>query len=533
MRKILNVLTLLSCLTLIFSSHGIFQSLQHDENKEEIEETTIPLEGEKTINTDLIGETIGMYDYIPINLAYGFCSGQRFGISATVTKPNGEIINTNKRVYVDQKGLYHIDFKSNIDGEEITKSIDVDASTYSAKPLFDYTNSSFIEDDSQIANNITKFGAEFGVKMKLNATNSIIKYKNVVDLKEVEGNLIEFSPNPYSNILNIEGVKVTLTDAYDSSKHISVNFKMNDAAHNPSLWQHGSMNTFAQVEFNGYTVANWELFPAIKTYTVLWDQGMWTGYSNDDNVVGSYVPCSFMYDYENMVIKACGRIGTWEDPNKWHVIYDLDDPDDNLRDFEGWTTGEVFISIESIGTAGDLVITKIGNDLLRSNDESLFQKSTGELLTKGYNFDDLPHGAVNYYYPLADVSLSNSEVNKKLYKIISDDVLEEIPNVDFNNYYPSDVGSYLVHYEALNFFGYPFIKEGRFVIDEMPTAIIDYSTVNLDIKIFDTNVIPHFTYFGGNGILQKKIELVIGDEVTSYHEGDYFIHRCLAHTRPQ
>lgn len=486
-------------------------------------ESEVPLIGDKIIVTDAIGGTIGMFDYIPLNQVYGFCNGQRFGIKATVTKPNGEIVETNKKLYVDQEGIYHIKLESNIGGTLVQKSIEVNANTYSTKALFEYTNSSFIEDDATISDFITEYSADTGVKLKLSATNSIIKYKNVVDLQEINGNLIEFSPNPHSPVLNIEGVKITLTDAYDSNRHISVTFRMNDAAHYPNLWQHGSMNTFAQVQFNGYTVANWELFPAVKTYTVLWDQAMWTNYSDDPTVVGSYTPVSFMYDYENMLLKACGRIGNWNDPSKYHVLYDLDDPDDNLRDFEGWTTGEVFVSIESDGTSGDLVVTKIGNDFLTSNDSSLFQKSTGELLTKGYDFDNLPHGAVNYYYPFADTSSSNTGIISKLFKVNNDESLEEVYGVDFHNFYPQETGNYLIRYESKNNFSHPLVKEGRFVVDATPAAINDVSTLNLETKIFDTNTIPQFTYTGGNGTLKKRIELVIGNDVSIHEEGDYYI----------
>lgn len=520
MKTNLRLLAVLSCFLLVFSS---CQKQSDNNSTPPSSEENVPLVGEKLIITDAISDTVSLYDYIPLNQVYGFCNGLRFSVNSKVTKPSGEIIDTNKQLYVDEEGVYNIVFTSVIGEETITETKQVNVNKYSIKPLFEYMNSSFVDDDAEISNNINYYSANHGAYFKLGGANSTIKYKNVIDLKEVEGNLIEISPNPYAPLPNLESFKVTLTDAYDTSRHISVLFKVNDAANYPSMWQHGSINTFAQVEFNGYSVANYELFPDIKTYTVLWDQGMWTSFSDDDSVVGTYVPVSFMYDYDEMIIKACGRIGQWATPNKWHVIYDLDDPDDNLRDFAGWTTGEVYITIEGNGSNGDLVVTKIGNDYLKSDDKELFKASNGELLTKGYDFDNLPNGAVNYYYPLADTSSSKSEVSKSLYKLGAGDEKELVENVDFNNFYPQEAGTYLIRYESINNFGYPISREGQFIVNQNPTDIIDLSSVSLEVKLFESHSIPTFNYGGGNGKLTKDIELVVGNSVQKYVEGDLFI----------
>lgn len=523
MNKGIKIGVLLSCLVLAFSSCKNEKNNNDNNtniNEDDYTEEEISLDGEKIIVTDGINEEISVYDYIPLHLAYGLCNNHQFKADASVTKPNGDVVNVSDKLYVDQEGIYDITFKSTIGDEQITKNIKVNANYYSTKPLFDYTNASFVDDDVVISDNITKYSANKGAEYQFAIGTSTLKYKNVINLKEVEGNLIELSPNPNSPKLDISTINVKITDAYDSNKNITVVFKMNDAANYPDMWQHGAMNTFAKVEYYGNSLADTSQYPVLKDYTVLWDQGMWTTYESDN--IGQYTPVSFAYDYESMALKACDRVSKWEKPNQWITIYDLDNPDDNVKDFEGWTTGEVFLSIECPDAFGELIITKIGNQYLTKNNTNLFELSTGELLTKGYEFGNLPQGAVNYYYPLADVSSSQSEVNCHLYKKDNENKVE-IENVDFNNFYPTESGKYLIEYGSYNFFNKRITKEGEFIINDEPTNIEDLSSVNLHVKLFESSHIPTFTYSGGNGVLVKKIELVIGNEVKECLEGHAFV----------
>ena len=62
-----RLLTLLSCLTMIFSG---CQSQPEATSSTPKEEEPVILDGEKLIVTDAISDTVSLYDYIPLNLVY-------------------------------------------------------------------------------------------------------------------------------------------------------------------------------------------------------------------------------------------------------------------------------------------------------------------------------------------------------------------------------------------------------------------------------------------------------------------------------
>jgi len=516
-KKLIYLITLFASIPFMLSSCQSKNEISFNHENVNI----VKANGEASIVYDAIKENSNLYEYIPINETYGFCDGLRYPVTAKITEPNGNVVETKAKHYINQRGVYQIELTSMINGVAIKANTQTNASSYSAGPAFDLLNSTFLGDKEDISRNINRYSVSKGAKFHLGASGSVISYKNIVDLKNVNGNVIEISPNPNVDAIALKRFKVTMTDAYNEANTLSIYFKINDAVDIPTAWEHGSLNTFVQVEFNGMIVANSVDFPALKNYTVLWDQGMWTTWSSDPSVVGNYVPVSFIYDYENMDIKGCSRYANWGNEAEYALIYDLNDPNDEIRDFDGFTTGEVYISIETCGFSGDLVITKIGNNLLNNPSEDLFHISTGELLTKGFDFSDMPDGAVDYYYPLPDISHSKNDVEVYLAKL-DDEYVTEIEVNNPNDFYPKEAGNYLVLYSSYNSFGNMIEKGGYFKVNQEPAALEDLNNIDLNIKIFETGTIPTFNYRGGNGKLNKKIELVVGETVREVQEGNAF-----------
>ena len=476
---------------------------------------------QKSIVMDEIGDTTVLYDYLQISSIYGLYNEKHYPVTANLVSPSGVVFSGNKNVFIDEKGIYTLDVTCDIEGETIRASKVIDASIYSGKTLFSYKNSSFASDEVDYSHNIVVGSVNKGTKLHLSPNNSRITYRKIINLNDVQGNLIEFCGNPNYDAIGIRHIIINIADVYDSSRQFDVILEINDSVNYPGHLNHGEVNTFATVDYADVAFGDNTNFPNLKGKTVLWDQAIWTTYSEDPSISGRYAPMSFKFDCETNSIKASAFVSNWNDPSKDFLIRDLDDPADDYKDFPGFTTGEVYVSIVGYGSTGDIVVGKIGNDILSDLDESLFEESTGELLTKSYNFDNMIQGAVGYHYPLPDISFSNGEVKSSIsYK--NGDNYEEIQVEDFNDFRPQRSGNYRISLQAKNYFNKIISVTGDFVVNDKPIGFIDVSGFSCSTKIFDSNIVPTFSYAGGNGKITKKVELVVGDEVKEVKEGDSF-----------
>lgn len=395
--------------------------------------------------------------------------------------------------------------------------------------LFSLNNFSISNEHKQISDVFINPSSNFGIEFN-GGNGGTISYRNIVDLNEVDknDNLIELVGNSsldYSDltktIIELKNITIRISDAYDSSVYFEVNISQNETISQVPISSigGGNNNLFYSVSYNGYTMANNSDYSPLEGKTVAWKQSLFNPSSYLDGSKGEYVPTGFKFDNKNnevLVDLGVAASVSTSDPHNY-VLFDLDDPTDSYPDFPGFTTGEVFISVSS-KEIGKLAITKIGNDVFDSQDESLFEKNTGNLLTYGYDFENMIEGVKDCYYPLPKL-YSNSSYSFEVFE--GNDKVEP---TNTQNFIPTKSGSYKVKISSSNYFGVELVKEGNFLVNELANPLIDNSGISsLEVKMFESFVIPSFSYSGGNGKISKDIKLVLDDEVILTSEGSNYI----------
>ena len=376
------------------------------------------------------------------------------------------------------------------------------------------------EKPSAIESSRYSVGPEFSLESKGSVT-----YKNIVDLSSVnkEENLVEFVANSsldYSDLskafIEIKNVTIRVTDAYDSNVYFEVNAFQNPALNQVPFDQMGGgvNNLFYSVKYQGYSVANNSDYPPQDGYAVAWRQSLYNPDTYPDGSKGSYLPTGFKFDFRtNQVLLDLGGANSpkTEDPHNY-LLWDLDDPTDAYPDFQGFTTGEVYISI-STQESGSLSIYKIGNDTF-DDASSLFEKNTGNLLTGGFDFDSMFVGAKGVSYPLPEVK-GNTSIDleiKKGEEVISKGLVD--------SFVPNEEGDYSLTYSSKNAFGVLLEKKGTFHINDKQTPLTDTSNIRrISAKLFSPFAVPSFSYAGGNGSLSKEVSLALDGKKKKVTEG--------------
>ena len=503
-RNIIIIVSVILAVAIISVSIAVPLSLKkkNSDGGGNFELPTISLDGPKSIVSDALNENAAIFSSFKISSCYGVCNNYKFPVTAKITKPDTSVVTTKKEFVAETAGVYQVELSSQIGDELVTKNINVTVGGYDSEYLFSRTSSSMLGNGVRVsAEGVDNIDSDYtvGSQFSLLSSGSVIKYKNVVDLNTVSGNLIELVPNIGTNWFEITAVTVRLTDAYDSSNFITVNYVIN--SNNRTSEEYAENATlscaFIQVGFNGITAANSNYAPVANT-TIAFGQQFFAQHCPKN----SAYPLQFRYD------NATNCIYTTIDRNtKDFLVLDLDDPTDNYEDFKGFKTGEVYVSVESAGSAGNVVITKIGNDIFADVTEENYSKDNGCLLAGGYDFENMLDGIVGYAYPLP-VFANQNGIAAKL------EVLEGSEYVDItdqlaNGFTPTKAGQYKIAYKANNLYGYEKSVGGTFTVKDNPNDIVESTSVNLTADLMGVFEIPELSFVGGIGSLRAEYAIAI------------------------
>ncbi len=362
-----------------------------------------------------------------------------------------------------------------------------------------------------------------GIKFKLGAAGCYIDYNNIIDLRKVEGNVIEFVPNTEVKAFGLKSVRIRLTDAYDATNSIALTFEVNRDG--PRLITEGKeheikanstlTSTFINVSFMGAEGA-YPNYAAEGDVVVAWAQSFLPIFDFNDAEDDKFAPLGFSYDYSTNCIYAFLQNSGSPSDQHW-LIMDLDDDTDNFPDFKGFTTGEVMLTIESTGSTGELVVTKIGNDSMEAVANG--GGSSGGLMFGGYDFENMVDGVVNYPYPMP-ISRNNKPVTAKLEKLNGEsweDITSQLKNED-KEFTPTSVGRYRLSYSNEK-----ASVSGEFNVIAEPIEIVESESVSLAADLKHVFKIPEIAYEGGIGKLTKKYELSINSDTKEVVEGEAII----------
>ncbi len=216
-----------------------------------------------------------------------------------------------------------------------------------------------------------------------------------------------------------------------------------------------------------------------------------------------------------------------------NVIIDLDDPEyfDNL--FEGFTTGEVYLSIY----AADLSKNTFGLEIKTIADHDLsvnkfIDDEEPEITVDFGDYEEgsLPQGLVDHAYPIFEASATDSYSDAELSVNVYYDYAGKKVDcyIEDGAFYPDKAGTYTIEYTATDVFGNPAIRLVEITVEETAPALT--LTVETQDRVTEGYVgneieVSEATTSGGVGFGSVSISVIAPDGTESAVEDGYFIPR--------
>lgn len=419
----------------------------------------------------VIGQTLNIPDAsITVN-------GTECDTYKVVYYPNGKVYKTNSAVLKDN-GIYKIEYRAEYQNRLYTKSFTFNAE----QSLFSTTN--------------TRSTAEYGVD--LNVENypddlrseipginiSVLKgdkfnYNQVVDLSD-NNNIhpfIELMYNPTlgPKSIDTEYIYVDLTDAYNPDNVVTIrlynmNYSIADWLNPAYSYRHDAKaRIFAAAAASGqgmksvsgsYVSAGQdEAGCSIKTNNWLMKVDGTKPYEEQELTFGKDSSVALYFDYETNAIYVSGSINKMPT-----LVVDLDEMTYQDAKFDGFTTGEVFVSVYGgryLQTEMNMVITYLDGQALDSefSDASkvifdVDKTAYGDnqiVAAVGKPFKIFSAKAIDMYHKDTE-----SVVETRVYRANHlGESKYDIPIV--NGYFtPNEVGAYTIEYSAKGFDGKVF-----------------------------------------------------------------------------
>lgn len=221
------------------------------------------------------------------------------------------------------------------------------------------------------------------------------------------------------------------------------------------------------------------------------------------------------FDYENKIVYAM----RYNDPF-WSFVVDLDDEKYFDHKWEGFTTGEVFISVyaeEYSGSSAGIVIREIdGHDLSVSS----VTDETPPLIEIDYEgYEVLPVALVGNRYPVFkatayDVYCGETEVS---YKVLYEG--KEIELEEDGTFIPTKEGDYTIHYTSIDRYNNKAEKQVTVKAALTTPEILlelDKSEADESGYVGELVRVASFTASGGSGKVNVMVEACLKDGTTKY-----------------
>ncbi len=423
-----------------------------------------------------VGDTISLTD------AYGFYQGEKSPVTVSVKEPSGVTLEASGAYTFTSKGKHTFTLTSSVAGETVTRVLEIDVVAGLASFVGDtagFGAPTMIDTPDAIRGDSV---SNEGVLYDMTANSASFGYKGVIDLNKLGKHtpVVAFTTNnTYAG--NISKVKVTLTDVYDSTKSMNVVFARNSDMTATSI---GYDNTFITANFGSVTTAVNNYRP-LKNTAVSWDSTFhtywWSKAHQDENKTyqprKSQTTMNFAFDVENAIVYTYGQcnLAEWGDytppagyptgtGERWYPIANLTDAS-LASQFEGFTTGEVYLTLSVEAGRGDILLHSIGGKKI-SVDDVEYNENTA--ITLG-EFDGSLKAAKGYAYSLP--VCSNQYISKVERSVSYNGTPVAIENDAF---VPTQTGIYTVTYTAVNAFGRTVSKEIQVECIEKEDISISY-----------------------------------------------------------
>lgn len=330
-----------------------------------------------------------------------------------------------------------------------------------------------------------------GVLLTGLSNNSGCIYNYAVDLNEVDGSIIEFEIL-HDEEYDASSVEITLTDIYDESNFISVNFAESD---NPA-WSVITAKNSAAINYMGVdNYGDGQTSTAGFTY-----------YYNNFNCAenANVIKRRFNFNFD----PETGVVGTYVNDYENVTVLDMKNGSvfDENSAFKGFTTGQVYMRIEfkQVAKKGGMLITALAGktpaeitDISRPNENLKFEGEKPE-------GDKLHPGSVGYVYALpAPVKEDMYFGEREVAVSVKDAAGTDVSLDDKYSFTPSAAGSYVAGYAYTDNFGNQVTLSYAFEITAKPAEIyVTFEEVNYILG--ETVSLPEASVRGGSGALDVE-----------------------------
>lgn len=435
---------------------------------------------------------------------------------AEVVYPSGKV-SGGEMVYLDEVGGYVLkySFAENENEYEICRYFDV---VNTGASVFKAVNNAEIVNDATAPE---YFGYEYnGVGVNIKKDGATIMYDGILDLSRSTKRdvLLDILVTPQT--AGVEEFKyfwITLTDIHDADRYISICIR--DDPWGSLQQSRCSVKTSSMVDYWGqYTQGNFN--PMVNNGTLV--ATSFFGKFSETFMAHSL---KLYYDAEENAVYVSKTAHAYELEDDRYLVLDLDDEDvlGSAYTFDGFTTGEVYLTIEAEGVssanASYIIKTVAGQDL-------------GGAMLSGDSFPSMivdientaPDGLTGSKYKIFrasayDVIDGTLEVSSEIYKKEGGGLVRYYNPLNTEDYFvPDQAGIYYIVYQAKNSAGRIITKEVAITVkDKLPDFSIDFGTPLPDEMLTGEKLnIGDYNILGGSGKTECTVKIVYnGKEETA------------------
>lgn len=328
--------------------------------------------------------------------------GQTQETDTTLYFPDGRV-SDGVMVTLNQEGIYTLAYSANFSGEEktYTQNFTVEKTLFTVeKPASSvaYDTYNATEHDRDELGVIS--GSVSGAYVKL-ASGDTLTYNKVINLadKTATDTFISIVMTPsVIGTQDVGAISIILTDAYDKNNFVTISVLDSGEA-----WGASYVKAAANC---GQLLSGWDYSGnRIMSGSNPYGFAVYFLFSADASKRSTITEIgknslNFAMDYANREIHTAQGYSNPEYPT---MIADLDNEADFGNVWDGFTTGECFISIqcnEYIKSTAEFVITQIMGEEITSTGSFERSKPSVQIDFNGYDKNALPVGEVGKAYPL-------------------------------------------------------------------------------------------------------------------------------------
>lgn len=452
-----------------------------------------------------IGESL----LIPeVNLTVG---SEVHGTTAVVYLPSGEAYKTGE-VILDQFGEYKVEYRSVVKNK-------LYSTTYSfivIEKLY-----SFINEKSTAVYDVDlsdyKTG-HYGVNVSLQR-GDILTYNGIIDLSKLDADnpavQLFVTPQGGFGTKDVGKIVIEFTDIYDKNNRVRVIGNAVDDDGDPGQWW--TTSTYMQAgAFDSTTGIEWG---AGKVHTNnVWGypaRFSFYGMQAKRSVVGEeFLSVAFDLDEK----KVFGPRGS-----KDNFIVDLDDSNYVTTPWEGFTTGEVSMTITAeryTGTSFNFMITKIGNNDITPEYNYDLVGPAIDIDFEGLDRNNLPKAKLGFTYPVFeatgfDAITKDSVVTSRVFYNYFANQRFELPIKD-GRFKVDRAGTFTIEYKSRDNFGNESIELVHVQTTNADSAIdLDFDKTQMPAtEVVGTRIdLPAINYEGGFGKLTLSVYAKLGTKI--------------------